>query len=222
MPSPTEENYLKAIYKLKEEKVSQEYINTNAIAEAMCTKAASVTVMIKRLSDKKFVAYQRYKGAKLTNQGEILAKRLIRKHRLWEVFLLEKLHFKWDEVHEIAEQLEHINSQELTDRLDAFLDYPKFDPHGDPIPDKDGNIEQQISIGLSKLTIKTKGIIVGVKEHEPAFLRYLEDQKLILGTQVIILKHHEYDNSFEVAINEERTVTISDKVSKNILVQPLV
>ncbi len=215
--SPTEENYLKAIYKLGEKLEEDAHINTNSIAHAMNTKAASVTDMLKRLSDKELVTYQRYKGVKIKEKGLFLAKKLIRRHRLWEVFLLEKLHFKWDEVHEIAEQLEHISSDELTQRLDKFLQYPRFDPHGDPIPDADGNITyHNDSIELCDFKEGEQGVIVGVKEHSPEFLRYLEQQKLVLDTHLKILRKHTYDDSLLVQINQQEITLVSSKVSRNL------
>ncbi|MDZ7612318.1 MAG: metal-dependent transcriptional regulator [Flavobacteriaceae bacterium] len=136
MFSPSEENYLKAIYALQCDQGSP--ISTNLISEKICTKASSVTDMLKKLSAKNLVDYQKYQGVFLTDQGMKHALKVLRKHRLWEFFLVEKLNYKWEEVHVIAEQLEHINSESLVDNLDAFLGYPKFDPHGDPIPDKNG------------------------------------------------------------------------------------
>ncbi len=219
MVSETEENYLKAIYKLSEKVEEGAYINTNAIAHQMNTKAASVTDMIKRLSEKKLLIYKKYKGVMLTESGATMAMNLIRKHRLWEVFLLEKLHFKWDEVHDLAEQLEHVQSGELTNRLDAFLGHPKYDPHGDPIPDKDGNIVYQSHLNLTDLSAGDKGVIVGVNEHTPDFLRYLEDQKLVLGTHLELIKCHEFDNSMELLVNQERTLTVSNLVSRNLTIK---
>ena len=149
MNSFTEENYLKAIYKLSLNGVQG--VSTNAIADKLATKPSSVTDMIKKLADKKLVSYQKYQGVNLTKKGSDVAVSIIRNHRLWEVFLVEKLNFKWDEVHDLAEELEHINTHKLTERLDEFLGFPKFDPHGDPIPDKDGNIIQHKDVTLSDL-----------------------------------------------------------------------
>lgn len=143
MNSLTEENYIKAIYKLCEK--SADAVSTNAIAEKMHTKAASVSDMLKKLSKKKLINYRKYQGVTLTAKGEKLALAIVRKHRLWELFLVQKLNFKWDEVHDIAEQLEHIQSDELVKRIDKFLDHPKFDPHGDPIPDVNGKLHPQRS-----------------------------------------------------------------------------
>ena len=217
--SSTEENYLKAIYKLTKKTNENEFVTTNNIANDMHTKAASVTDMLKRLSEKKLVTYQRYKGVKLTAKGQSIATQLIRKHRLWEVFLLEKLQFKWDEIHVIAEQLEHIESDELTNRLEAYLDYPKYDPHGDPIPDINGYITNRNYVHLADLQENEEGVIVGVKEHSPEFLRYLESHQLILGAVIKVLKCNEYDKSVEIEINKKLNISISNKVSYNLYVQ---
>ncbi|MGB1204554.1 MAG: metal-dependent transcriptional regulator [Chitinophagales bacterium] len=217
--SETEENYLKAIYKIAEKLNTVSFVNTNAIAEKMQTKAASVTDMLKRLSEKNLVSYQKYKGVQLTKDGTFIAKKLIRKHRLWEVFLVEKLDFKWDEVHEIAEKMEHIPSDELTNRLDAFLDYPKYDPHGDPIPDENGNWHVQSQIYLTQLPLNETAIIVGVAEHNAEFLHYLEQQNLLLGTQISILKKFKYDESLQILMPQKKKTIISKQVSKKLLVK---
>lgn len=217
--SPTEENYLKTIYKLAEKLDTGAYVNMNAIAKAMNTAGASVTDMVKRLKEKDLIVYTPYKGVQLANGGTEIATQLIRKHRLWEVFLLEKLHFKWDEVHDIAEQLEHIQSLELTERLDHFLDYPQYDPHGDPIPDKYGNLATRKEFFLSDLKEGEIGIIVGVKEHSPEFLQYLELQGLILGAKVHILRIFEYDHSLEIQLNDEKSTAVSHKVSQNLYIK---
>ena len=219
--SETEENYLKAIYKIAEKLSTETYVNTNAIAEKMQTKAASVTDMLRRLSEKNLVSYQKYKGVQLTKEGTFIAKKLIRKHRLWEVFLVEKLDFKWDEVHEIAEKMEHIPSDELTNRLDAFLDYPKYDPHGDPIPDENGNWHLQTQTYLAQLQINEKAVIVGVAEHNAEFLHYLEQQNLLLGTQISILKKFKYDESLQISMPKNKKTTISKQVSKKLLVKKI-
>ena len=134
----SEENYLKTIYHLTI--ISDSEISTNAIAEKMETKASSVTDMLKKLAEKDLVDYKKYQGVSLTEKGKLSAKMIVRKHRLWEVFLVEKLDFSWDEVHDIAEQLEHIKSEKLINKLDDFLGNPTEDPHGDPIPDKNGKL----------------------------------------------------------------------------------
>ena len=171
-----EENYLKTIFHL-ERKLKSE-VSTNALAERMQTRASSVTDMMQKLADKKMLVYKKYKGVQLTEKGKKAAAYVVRKHRLWEVFLVDKLKFHWDEVHEIAEQMEHINSVELIKRLDAFLGHPDFDPHGDPIPDKDGNIKKAEKRLLSELIKNQIGICVGVKESSPEYLQYLDKKNL--------------------------------------------
>ena len=214
--SSTEENYLKAIYKLFERQ--EKSVPTNSIAAEMATSAASVSDMLKKLKDKELINYEKYRGVTLTDLGNEIATRLIRRHRLWEVFLVEKLDFSWDEIHEIAEELEHINSSKLTNSLEAFLGYPRFDPHGDPIPDKEGNYTIRKQVLLSEST-EQKGIIVGVNEHSAAFLRQLERLKLVLGTTVEILEKFEFDGSIQIKINDKTTQTISGKMAQNIFIK---
>ncbi len=216
MNSFTEENYLKAIFHLSPEK--DHAVNTNAIAESLCTKAASVTDMLKKLADKNLINYIKYQGVTLTDKGRDTALNIIRKHRLWEFFLVNKLNFKWDEVHDIAEDLEHINSKKLIDNLDEFLGFPKFDPHGDPIPDKNGLLKEPSLIPISKMLIKQKGFISGVREHSSVFLNHLEKSGLTLGKFIEITEIQEFDGS--VIINMENNKhTLSREVSKNILIE---
>jgi len=217
--STTEENYLKAIYKLSERISEISYVSTNSIADEMQTKAASVTDMVKRLSEKTLLNYVPYKGVQLSASGKTIATDLIRKHRLWEVFLVEKLDFTWAEVHPIAEQLEHIKSDELVHRLDSFLEYPKYDPHGDPIPDKDGKFRAKPDKLLSDLAINDTGIIVGVKIHSPQFLEYLDSKKLVLGTKVEITEFIEFDQSMIVKIGNQPSFNVSSKICKNLYIQ---
>ncbi len=218
MNSFTEENYLKAIYKLSLNGVQG--VSTNAIADMLATKPSSVTDMIKKLADKKLVSYQKYQGVNLTKKGRDIAVSIIRNHRLWEVFLVEKLNFKWDEVHDLAEELEHINTHKLTERLDEFLEFPKFDPHGDPIPDKDGNIVQHKDITLSDLSMGEKAVIVGVKEHSKSYLNYLEQLQLVLGTEVEVKDIVEFDATMSVLVNKKQTI-ISNQASKNLIVKKI-
>ena len=215
MNSLTEENYLKAIYKLTEKE--GDAVSTNALAEEMTTKAGTVSEMLKRLSDKKLINYRKYQGVTLTAQGRKVALTIIRKHRLWESFLVNKLDFKWDEVHEIAEQLEHINSDKLVERLDKFLGHPKFDPHGDPIPDAHGKFSQQKSQLLSTLSVNSVGIMTGVVDHTAPFLQYLEKIGLTLGSEIRIKDVVEYDRSLLISINKKNPLYISHEVAKNIL-----
>lgn len=217
MVSQTEENYLKAIFKTCEK--TGKSASTNAIAKRMQTSAASVTDMVKRLSEKKLIIYEKYKGVTLSESGVKIATNLVRKHRLWEVFLLEKLNFSWDEVHEMAEQLEHIQSTELVKRLDHFLGNPKFDPHGDPIPDADGNFTFRKQILLSELPLETDGIVVGVQEHSTPFLQYLDRVNLGLGAAIKVIEKFEYDESLKVVVNGNDEFLLSSKVSQNLFVQ---
>lgn len=219
MHSFTEENYLKAIFKLSGSSIDG--VSTNALAEELGSKASSVTDMIKKLSDKKLVRYKKYKGVSLTDQGKKVAISIVRNHRLWEVFLVEKLNFKWDEVHDLAEELEHVNSEELTERLDAFLEFPKYDPHGDPIPDKNGNVLKHKDETLADLKVKEKGIVVGVKEHSKSYLNYLENLNLVLGAEIIVNDIVDFDNSMSVSVNKDTKVSISHQASKHLLIKKL-
>ncbi len=214
MQSYTEENYLKVIYHLAE---LSSPVQTNAVAERMQTKAASVTDMMKKLSEKKLIDYIKYQGVTLTETGKLAAINIIRKHRLWEVFLVDKLNFKWDQVHEVAEELEHIKSALLIERLDEFLDFPKADPHGDPIPDKYGNFTEQTLVKISKLSIGEKGVITGVSEHSAAFLQHLEKLGLTLGKSIEVGEVISFDGSVELNLND-RKVNISREVAKHILI----
>lgn len=217
MITQTEENYLKAIFKLAEK--NPKAINTNAISSQIKTSAASVTDMLKRLSDKKLVQYEKYKGVQLTKQGEQVATSLIRNHRLWEVFLVDKLFYTWDEVHEMAEQLEHIRSDSLTERLDKYLGSPKTDPHGDPIPNKDGSINYQTDTFLSDLNVGMEGTIMGVKDHMPKFLKFLDSLNLNLGVVLKVMENYDYDHSMRVLLKGNKEITLSQKVCDNLFVK---
>lgn len=216
MHSFTEENYLKAIYKLLEKE--GESVTTNAIAEKMNTKAASVTDMLKKLSDKKLIHYQKYQGVTLSPKGEKVALTIIRKHRLWEMFLVQSFNFKWDEVHDVAEQLEHIQSDKLIAELDKFLNYPKADPHGDPIPDVNGKLQQTKSKPLSNYSKNDTCIMTGVVDHSPAFLQYLEKTGLVLGNELKIKEVVDFDKSLQIVLGKKQSLFISAEVAKNILV----
>ena len=216
MVSHTEENYLKAIYKIAEK--DKKPAGTNAIAREMSTSAASVTDMLKRLSEKGLINYQKYKGVSLSPKGSRLATNLIRKHRLWESFLVEKLGFTWDKIHDIAEQMEHIKSEELVQRLDEFLDFPKFDPHGDPIPNAEGKFTLRVQILLSLLRKDDKAVVIGVKEHDNDFLRYLNSKNIELGTELLIIEKNDYDKSMTVIIDHKELV-LTEKVTKQIFVK---
>jgi len=217
MITHTEENYLKAIYKISEK--NKQSVSTNAISERISTTAASVTDMIKRLSSKALVNYERYKGVTLTEDGNRHATNLIRKHRLWEVFLVEKLGFQWDEVHELAEELEHIQSEELANKLDSYLGNPKFDPHGDPIPNAEGKFTLRAQTPLTAMGVETQGTLIGVKVHDKPFLSHLNSLKIKLGTKLNVLSNNNYDGSVTVLIDEEKEATLSHKVANNLLIK---
>jgi len=211
-----EENYLKTIFHL-ERKLKSE-VSTNALAERMQTRASSVTDMMQKLADKKMLVYKKYKGVQLTEKGKKAAAYVVRKHRLWEVFLVDKLNFHWDEVHEIAEQMEHINSVELIKRLDAFLGHPDFDPHGDPIPDKDGNIKKAEKRLLSELIKNQIGICVGVKESSPEYLQYLDKKKISIGTKINVLGKEFFDGSMMIQVERDQFF-VSKQIAENLYVQ---
>lgn len=216
MLSYTEENYIKSIYHLSLEGKGE--VTTNAISDALSTKPSSVTDMLRKLSEKKVINYRKYQGVSLTEKGKKVALEIIRKHRLWEVFLVEKLKFNWDEVHEIAEQLEHIQSPLLIKRLDEFLGFPRYDPHGDPIPNEDGEIKQKVSIPLSDWDINTNSVVVGLKETSPVFLQYLDKTGIYIGAKVKIIERIEFDKSLEILVDNQKQLIISNEVAKNILI----
>ncbi|WBL24011.1 metal-dependent transcriptional regulator [Zunongwangia sp. HRR-M8] len=213
----SEENYLKSIYHLQKKYVRG--VSTNALAEEMETKASSVTDMVKKLSEKELVNYKKYQGVKLSEKGEHIAIQVIRKHRLWEYFLVEKLQFNWDEVHDIAEQLEHIKSDELIDKLDKFLEFPKRDPHGDPIPDAEGNFVNLEKKILAEFDQGEQGVCVGVKDSSAAFLQYLDRNKIKLGKTISILEKEQFDGSMILQINNKE-LTISKVAANNIYLKP--
>lgn len=211
----SQEDYIKAIYKLQE-RSSNEFISTNSIAKELGTAAASVTEMVKKLTKKDLLQHVKYQGVKLSNTGRNLALKIIRKHRLWEVFLFEKLGFNWDEVHDIAEQLEHIQSTELTNKLDAFLGFPERDPHGDPIPDKKGKFKKSEQVLLCNMKEKSQGTFMGLIDSSDDFLKYLDDIKLPLGTHIEVIRKFPFDNSIEVKLNKKKKLTLSSQVAINL------
>ncbi|MFT4777964.1 MAG: DtxR family Mn-dependent transcriptional regulator [Flavobacteriales bacterium] len=219
MASQTVENYLKCIYTLQT-KVDG-VAATNAIADRLETKASSVTDMLKKLKAKKLVEYEKYQGARLSAEGKRLAVDIIRRHRLWEVFLTQELHFAWDEVHEIAEELEHVESKELIIRLDNYLGNPKYDPHGDPIPDEHGNLrDERVKCALSNLKVSEKGIVIGVEESSVDFLQYLDSIKLTLGTEVEILERFPFDQSVKIGVQDQE-LQVSKMVAQNLIIKPV-
>ena len=212
----SEENYIKVIYHLS--LVSPKGINTNAIAGMIESKASSVTDMVKKLAEKELVDYQKYQGVTLTQKGLHAAKMIVRKHRLWEVFLVEKLDFTWDEVHDLAEELEHIKSEKLINLLDEFLGFPKEDPHGDPIPDRYGQmikVEKQL---LSEVGLNKKVMCLGVKDSSPSFLQYLDKHQISLGSEIEIINKEAFDMSLTILMNGKE-ILISNKIAGNLFVK---
>ena len=216
MRSLTEENYLKAIYRISLNKKLK--ISPTAIADEMGVSAASVIDMIKKLSEKKLISYDKVKGAKLLERGQKEAVAIIRNHRLWEVFLLEKLNYSWDEIHDIAEQLEHVKHPELADRLDAFLGHPEYDPHGDPIPKSNGDIPTTVKTLLSEIEIGKSCRVVAVKDTSSVFLQYLVQLSVNIGTKIKVLDIVPFDNSMLLQIGKEIKTTVSKKFAESLLV----
>lgn len=216
MLSLSEENYLKSIFHLQRSYPNG--VSTNAISEEMETKASSVSDMIKKLSKKELVIYKKYQGVKLSATGRSKAVQIIRRHRLWEYFLVEKLNFNWDEVHEIAEQLEHIKSEKLINQLDEFLDFPVRDPHGDPIPDAEGNFKANNHQLISELKTGSSGICVGVRDSSAEFLQYLDKNNIALGNEITILEKEEFDKSVLISIHHKE-LRISNQIANNLFIK---
>ena len=214
--SSSKEDYLKAIYHLQ----SQDgVVSTNELAGELQTRAASVTDMLKKLKDQKLLNYEPYKGFRLSSEGRRVAVQVVRKHRLWEYFLVEKLGFEWDEVHEIAEELEHVTSRKLIERLDEFLGYPKTDPHGDPIPDSSGRLERAQQISLSELAVNLYAQVSGIGDQSSEMLELLKHKNIRLGSCVQVKRKFSFDDSVEIKIKNAATVTVSGQVAKNIFVK---
>lgn len=217
MRSTTEENYLKVIHHFSSG--SHTKVLTNQLAEYFNSTPASVTDMLARLSGKKLVNYKKYYGVSLSEKGKKVAVDIIRRHRLWEVFLAKKLGFAWDEVHPIAEEMEHVSSDELIERLDKFLDYPKIDPHGDPIPDKNGNYKPIVLKLLSDLEEGQKAVVSKVKGNDLLLLNYLKENTLIPGSEIKIVAIYPFDNSVDLLINDKKKIHVSKEVAQKILVK---
>lgn len=216
MLSYAEENYLKAIYHLSEENGND--VSTNALSDKLQTKPASVTDMIKKLAAKGVITYRKYQGVSITPEGKKAALMVVRKHRLWEVFLVEKLGFNWDEVHEIAEQLEHIKSPLLIERLDHFLGFPKYDPHGDPIPDAQGEIKLRPKIPVSEMEPGHSTNIVAVRDSDPQLLQYLDKVGINIGMEIQLIEKIPFDGSMQILLQRKKELFISKVVGDNILV----
>lgn len=215
--SLTEENYLKSIFSLS---LQNEKVLTSNLAEKLKTKPATVSSMLKKLSDKGFIHYEKYYGVSLTPKGMKIAVWVLRKHRLWETFLMEKLGFAWDRVHQIAEQLEHIKSKELIERLDNFLGNPIADPHGAPIPDKDGQLQPCNYQSLSGIAVGKSVKVKRVKNGTPSFLKYLDKTGISLNTQLQIQERFEFDHSLMLQIEEfPKHIQVSKRAAENLMVE---
>ena len=214
--SSSKENHIKAIFHLQE---ANGIVTTNELAAALHTRPASVTDMLKKLKVQKLLLYERYKGFKLTTEGRKVALQIIRKHRLWEYFLVKKLQFGWDEVHEIAEELEHISSKKLVDRLDEFLEFPTTDPHGDPIPDSNGKITLLRQVDLLNLPLNTLAEVSSIGDQSPEMLDLLNHKNIQLGSKLEIKKKFAFDHSIELKLKNQPAITISEHVAKNIFVK---
>jgi DtxR family Mn-dependent transcriptional regulator len=214
--SVTEENYIKAIYHLQQ---SDGNVSTNEVAKELDTKPASVTDMLKKLKQKKILNYEKYKGFRLSNEGRKIALSIVRKHRLWEFFLVEKLQFGWDEVHEVAEELEHITSRKLIDKLDAFLGHPKFDPHGDPIPDVNGKMAAQVQINLLDLPLNQLAEVSMVGSQGSELLELLKHKNIAIGTRLEVKKKFSFDHSIEIKIKGQNAFTISQQLAQALFVK---
>lgn len=214
--STSEENYLKTIFHLQ---TKDSNVTTNELAERLHTRPASITDMMKKLKTRKLVNYQPYQGFRLTQEGKKAALNIIRRHRLWEYFLAAKLKFNWDEVHEVAEQLEHVSNKKLIDKLDEYLAYPKFDPHGDPIPDTHGKMETSKQISLAELPLNKPARICYVANRSELLLEHLHEKKIKIGASVIVKRKFSYDDSLEIKLENKPALTISGQLAKNIFVK---
>jgi DtxR family Mn-dependent transcriptional regulator len=212
----TEENYIKAIFHLQQEDGN---VSTNELAAELNTKAASVTDMLKKLKTKKLLSYERYKGVRLSVEGKKLALAIVRKHRLWEFFLVNNLQFGWDEVHEVAEELEHITSKKLVDKLDAFLGFPKFDPHGDPIPDGHGRMMIQAQINLIDLPPNKMAEVSAVGSQSTELLELLKHKNIGIGTRLEVKRKFSFDHSIEIKVKNQTAFTISQQLAQALFVK---
>ena len=214
----SEENYIKAIYHLHQ---SSALVTTNELAAQLKTKPASVTDMLKKLKNKDLLLYEKYQGFQLSSKGKKVALGIIRKHRLWEYFLVNNLQFGWDEVHEIAEDLEHINSKLLIEKLDAYLNFPKFDPHGDPIPDVNGKMEPTKQINLIDLDLNKAAEVSAVGSQSSELLELLSHKSIGIGTRLQIVKKFNFDHSIEIKIEDAAPFSISQQLAQSLFVKPL-
>lgn len=218
MQSETIENYLKTIYHLSAQNSS--VVNNKQLADKLNVIPATVTEAVKKLNELKLVIYEKSYGVRLTSAGSKMAIGIVRRHRIWETYLAKELGFGWDEVHEIAEELEHIKNDKLIKKLSEKLGNPSFDPHGDPIPDEKGKIQKSNFIKLSEVKIKNDYKVMGVTDHSTAFLKYLEKHELIIGAQISIKTIEDFDNSI-ILVCRKKDVTISPKAADCMIVQEL-
>lgn len=216
--SVSEENYIKSIYHLQQ---ANESVSTNALADHLKAKPASITDMLKKLQAKGLLNYNPYKGFRLSREGNKAALIIIRRHRLWEFFLVDQLRFSWEEVHEVAEELEHVRSKKLVDKLDAFLGFPKFDPHGDPIPDNNGKISMQHQLPLSDLPLNKQAVITSVQNQSSELLSFLSSRNIIIGTKLEVKRKLPFDNSIEIKFKNRQSISVSEQVANAIQVNPL-
>lgn len=214
--STSEENYIKAIYHLQQQ---DRNVTTNELAAELKAKPASITDMMKKLKAKKLLHYEPYQGFSLSNEGKKVALGIIRRHRLWEFFLAEKLKFTWDEVHEVAEHLEHVSSKKLIDKLDEFLGFPRVDPHGDPIPDQDGKIETSRQVCLLDLPFNKAAVVSHVSDQSTEILELLKHKHIGIGTKLEVKKKFSFDNSLEVRSGKLPVFTISEQLAQNLFVK---
>ena len=214
--STSEENYIKAIFHLQQDDGT---VTTNEVAHELSTRPASVTDMMKKLKTKKLLHYQPYQGFRLSQEGKKVALLIIRRHRLWEFFLAEKLKFSWDEVHEVAEHLEHVSSKKLIDKLDEFLGFPRVDPHGDPIPDENGRVETSPQVSLLDLPLNKVATVCHVSDQSSQILELLNHKNIGIGTRLEAKKKFDFDNSMEIKIRQQLPFTISEQLAKNIFVK---
>lgn len=217
MLSFTEENYLKALLQLTVENVSKIEAGTNELAAHLGVKPATATDMLKKLKKKKLINYEKYGKISLTNEGRKNAVEVLRKHRLWETFLYEKLDFTWDEVHEVAEQLEHIQSEKLVEKLDEFLGHPEFDPHGDVIPNSKGELKVLLKKTLSEVEVGNSCKMVAVKDNSVPFLQYVVKVGLGINSKIKVVSKQSYDALMEIEVNGKKS-SVSQKFTENIFI----
>ena len=216
MLSQTEENYLKTLFGLSFSRIDKSEAGTNELAMELGVKPATANEMLKKLKEKKWVSYEKYGKISLTPKGKELAIQVVRKHRLWETFLHDKLEFTWDEVHDAAEQLEHVNSSKLIERLEKFLGYPKFDPHGDPIPNAKGEMVIEKRINLAEMNEGETRQMVAVKDNSIEFLQYVKKLGLKINSLIKVLEKEEYDDLIKIEVSNKQH-TVSKKFAENIL-----